>query len=173
MPSTCSGRPSQLSLVNNLITLNQSQVASGAFHVLSGSAGGGYNLYWDNPGGNSAEALMPGDVVDDPMLANVVVGDCDLTDVRPLIGSPALGAGTPQLDNPDGSNPSDIGRHRGGPDALADVDGDGYTNDVDCDDDDIAIHPRRRRAVRWRRQRLRMGTSTTMIPTGIVGGVVG
>ncbi|HHO53910.1 MAG TPA: hypothetical protein ENK18_24315, partial [Deltaproteobacteria bacterium] len=134
------GGSSRLELTNTLIALNRSAPGSGALHTVQGGhAAGGYNLYWSNVSDDSTEGPMVGDLAVDPLLTRLVQGDCSATDLHLRVGSPALAAGDPTIQNPDGGR-SDIGAF-GGPDALADLDGDGSYSDEDCDDSDPEIHP--------------------------------
>jgi predicted outer membrane repeat protein len=104
-----------------------------------------YNLAWDNAGGDwlgwSDVTGTSGNLAADPRLAAYTAdGDETDDDLSLGVGSPAIDAGSPSLTDVDGSR-SDIGAF-GGPDAdVQDSDGDGYFDNVDCDDGDAAVHP--------------------------------
>lgn len=67
---------------------------------------------------------------------------CAADILAPVIGGSLLDAGDPTLFDRDGSR-ADIGSTGGldGFELLLDVDGDGYANAVDCDDEDATSHP--------------------------------
>jgi hypothetical protein len=104
-----------------------------------------YNDTFSNGGGDWAGSLSEpsadsGNLGVDPLLRawspNGLLDD----DLHLLVGSPCIDAGEPTLFDLDGSR-SDIGAY-GGPLAdVADLDGDGWLDHVDCDDNDPARNP--------------------------------
>jgi hypothetical protein len=144
-----------LSVINN--TFANGTQALGAVSVLTGSAAitnnifqggligvstdgaevsGGYNLWWDNEQDAVGTDFnyVDGDVFEDAMFVNVTE-DC-FSDLHLQPDSPARGAGDPDLYG-DGLG-WDLGRWTGPP---VDSDQDGYTSDIDCDDNDPGRHP--------------------------------
>jgi hypothetical protein len=144
-----------LSIVNN--TFVDSEQGLGGVAVQTGSAAitnnilqggmvgvstngaevtGGYNLYFGNAQDTVGDDFGVGedDVSEDAMFVNET-GDC-FSDLHLQPDSPARGAGDPSQYG-DGLG-WDLGRWTGPP---VDVDQDGYTSDIDCDDDDPDRHP--------------------------------
>ncbi len=138
-----------IELVNNLVAFHTTSVDP----AVVGRKGfdGGYNLYFDNSGGDVSPGPFGSDIQGvDPMIGSPALGSCDIDELRPLKGSPLVDAGDPSLSDPDGSR-SDIGAFGGEsanpgvePDEpLPDIDGDGdgYPASLDCDDADSAVNP--------------------------------
>ena len=102
------------------------------------------NAFWANVEGNFGDITtteMDGNLEVDPMLASATPENAPEDNSMVLAeGSPLIDAGDSQLSDADESD-SDIGA-LGGPDfIIEDNDGDGYTNQYDCDDEDEEIHP--------------------------------
>lgn len=110
--------------------------------ALGNQVAGDYNLWYqtDASQGNDGRFPAANDVVGvDPMVQAYVQGDC-ASNLWLQHGSPAHDAGDPTLFDPDGSR-SDIGAF-GGPDSsLKDADGDGWLEDLDCDDTSASVYP--------------------------------
>lgn len=117
--------------VNNLFLESGSDVAPfAAVDIVSGTVTSSYDLFWGNLV-DRFPALLPTDIVDlDPLVARPAT----CVTPEPLSGSPTFDAGDPAILDPDGSR-SDLGA-TGGPDAIRDRDGDGTTDDLDCNDAD-------------------------------------
>ncbi len=112
-------------------------------HLFGNALGGGYNLWVQNAiDAQGTAGAFPTDTAlleVDPKFQGYTPGDC-ASNLWLAADSPARDAGDPDLTDPDGS-PSDIGAF-GGPGAdLEDGDGDGWLNDLDCDDADPDRHP--------------------------------
>jgi len=93
---------------------------------------GGYNLYFDNIA-DVSEPFATDLFGVDPLLTDRGLG-CSF-DLTPLPGSPAYGAGDPEV-----GEPRDIGL-TGGPAQPVDSDSDGFAEGFDCNDSDDDIHP--------------------------------
>jgi len=110
-----------------------------------GAFSGGYNLYFDNLGGDVLPGPFVTDLVGiDPLLVAPAPSSCALDALKPQAGSPLIDAGDPSVADEDGG-PSDIGAFgganaNGGVDGL-DEDGDGFSSPIDCDDDDANVNP--------------------------------
>jgi len=133
-----------LTLTNNLIAHTTS---AGVAVRAQGGLAGGYNLYFDNSGGDVEPAPLGTDVVGvDPGIGSPMVGDCDVDTLKPRYGSALIDAGDPTILDLDGS-PSDIGAFGGdspNPDPGTendDLDGDGFGIPSDCDDTNADISP--------------------------------
>ena len=131
-----------LSLVNNIF---YQAVDGGGAYGTSATTDRYYNLAYDNAGGDWVGWADPtgssGNLGVDPML-EAYTADGSRSDDNLFLqaGSPAIDAGHPAIFDIDGSV-SDIGAF-GGPDAdVADDDGDGFYDNVDCDDDDPLVNP--------------------------------
>ena len=93
---------------------------------------GGFNLYFDNL--DDVDEPQPTDLFGvDPLLADR--GTRGLFDLTPRSGSPAIGAGDPEV-----GEPRDIGL-TGGPSAPIDLDDDGFFASFDCDDANDDVFP--------------------------------
>jgi len=130
----------ELDLVNNLFL---EAVDGGGAWGTSGDRY--YNLVWNNAGGDwvgwSDVTGTSGNLDVDPRVVSFTAdGDESDDDLSLRTGSPAIDAGSTAIADVDGSR-SDIGAF-GGPDAdVQDGDGDGYYDNVDCDDDDARVYP--------------------------------
>lgn len=118
---------------------------SPALRLGAGAVGSGdHDLWWGGPVGvgDDVGLALPSrtDVVGDPRFADYDgADDCD-AGLWLLPDSPAVDAGDPERPDPDGTA-ADIGAY-GGPDAvLPDLDRDGATWGLDCDDADANVHP--------------------------------
>ncbi|MCB9674809.1 MAG: hypothetical protein H6737_06805 [Alphaproteobacteria bacterium] len=105
-----------------------------AYHdVLAVSQSGSdfdYNAWWSNlPAPGITGGARPNDQLGDPLIANLAQA-CDRTLFTPPAGSSLV------TNADDGT---DIGAIQSG--LVPDSDGDGYTSDVDCDDDNPLINP--------------------------------
>ena len=71
-----------------------------------------YSLFWGNGVDHELTSMGAGEglVMGDPRWQSVVTGGCDANDYTPRGGSPAIDAGDPERQDPDGSV-SDIGPH--------------------------------------------------------------
>ncbi len=105
-----------------------------------------YDLVWSDAGGGWAGGFSDptgasGNLSADPRLtAYSADGDATDDDLSLELGSPARDAGSPAIFDVDGTR-SDIGAF-GGPDAdVQDGDGDGWFDNVDCDDGDDTVYP--------------------------------
>jgi hypothetical protein len=131
-----------LLFTNNLVAYTAT--SSEAVGV-GGALTGGYNLYFDNLGGDVSPGPLATDLLaTDPLIGTPVVDSCALDPLRPTVGSPLIDGGDPTLTDADGSR-SDIGAFGGasandGVDGL-DNDGDGFSSPIDCDDDDPDVSP--------------------------------
>ncbi len=103
-----------------------------------------YGAWWKNDI-DSNVALDPGDLFVDPLFVSMDAGvDCGMN-LHLMSGSELIDAGAPLPAEPDGTA-QDIGAYGGGlawgndPGAL-DADGDGFTADEDCNDDDSGTFP--------------------------------
>ena len=106
--------------------------------------GGGWNLFFEAPAGvpdtgGFSDFPTGGAVYADPELQGYTPGDCT-SNLRLSATSPARDAGDPTASDPDGSR-ADIGAYGGADADLVDADGDGFYQDLDCNDADGAIHP--------------------------------
>lgn len=125
-----------IDVTNNIVVGSDVAIAANDFDVR-----GGYNLYYDVgqevAGAEDYPDTSP--VRADPMFVGSSSEGCD-QDLHLRWGSPARDAGDPSI--PDAfDDRSDIGAY-GGPEAdLQDLDQDGITSEVDCDDADPARHP--------------------------------
>ncbi len=115
------------------------------FRLANGSTGSGdHDLWWRGEVGvgDATGLALPSvtDVVGDPRFADYARdGDCDAS-LWLLPDSPAVDAGDPARLDSDGSL-TDIGAY-GGPDAvLPDLDRDGSTWGLDCDDAESGVYP--------------------------------
>lgn len=130
-----------LSFVDNILL---SAVDGGGAYGTSATTDRFYNLAWDNSGGDwvgwSDPTGTSGNVEVDPELeAYTADGDETNDSLFLSVGSPAIDAGSPAIFDVDGTR-ADIGAF-GGPDAdVADGDGDGFYDNVDCDDNDESIN---------------------------------
>jgi hypothetical protein len=128
---------------NDLVAFNWGGWA--AYGVLGGDVQ--YSLFFDNDGGDGA-GLGVGTVLDDPLLAGWAGGSCDPAALVPDPAGPTVDAGDPTLLDADGTV-ADIGAFGGAapisltrPGAIRiDEDGDGFGNELDCDDGDPGAHP--------------------------------
>ena len=131
-----------VALINNIFAY---ALDGGSAYGTSASTDLYYNLAWDNAGGDWVGFTDPagtsGDLDTDPEFVAYSADGDETDDVLHLAaGSPAIDAGMPSITDLDGSR-SDIGAY-GGPEAdIADNDGDGYYDNLDCDDDDDAVNP--------------------------------
>jgi parallel beta-helix repeat protein/predicted outer membrane repeat protein len=131
-----------LSVTNNLFV---EAVDGGGAYGTSATTDRYYNLAWGNAGGDwvgwSDPTGTSGNLSADPRFVAYTPDGDETDDVLYLqAGSPAIDAGSPSILDIDGSR-SDIGAY-GGPDAdVADHDGDGFYDNVDCDDADARISP--------------------------------
>ncbi len=117
----------------------------GVYAVSHATVSGDHNLWW----GNGVSVLVEGGVLPlpadhavfgDPLLEAWDATACATANPSLGPGSPALHAGDPTIFNADGSR-SHIGAY-GGPDAPSgDRDDDGWSDALDCDDDDPAVNP--------------------------------
>ncbi len=105
-----------------------------------------YNDVYDNAGGDYAGDFEDptgesGNLDLDPDLRDYASGDAfSAMDLRLNVSSPCVDGGHPSEYDPDGSV-SDIGAY-GGEDAdVQDLDGDGWYDSLDCDDEDATINP--------------------------------
>lgn len=135
---------SPVRLVNDLFT--QAVDGGGVWGASATGSDRFYNLVWDDAGGGWAGAFSDptgtsGNLAEDPLLvAYSADGDETDDDLSLASGSPALDVGSPTIFDVDGTR-SDIGAF-GGPDAdVQDGDGDGWFDNVDCDDGDAAVYP--------------------------------
>lgn len=116
---------------------------------------GQYNLWWDLDSAvladDSTAVPMPSSsaVFDDPLFEDPTPwpppyetngGVCGEANYSLSQGSPATHAGDPDILNTDGSR-SHIGAYGGPFTPTGDQDGDGWSDDIDCDDDAVDIHP--------------------------------
>lgn len=104
---------------------------------------GGYNLWADQTNhAEGTEGAFPTDtalVGVDPLFQGADPQDC-FSNLWLDVDSPARDAGDPQILDVDGSR-SDIGAYGGPESGLKDGDGDGWLEDLDCDDTDAKVHP--------------------------------
>jgi len=126
-----------VSALNNLVAWNTGLAVTG-FMTFE------YGLFYSNSLGHASFFPSATNQVDvDPQVANWTPGDCTLSNLYPLAGSPLVDGGDPTRYDPDGTG-SDVGAF-GGPDAdpalYLDFDGDGTIALYDCDDANAAIHP--------------------------------
>ncbi|MCB9741045.1 MAG: right-handed parallel beta-helix repeat-containing protein [Alphaproteobacteria bacterium] len=106
-----------------------------------------YNLFAANTNNlddHLTDAYGDHNLLDDPdFTAESYAGDCRVDSWVPSASSPVIDAGSPDLQDPDGSR-SDIG-YTGGPEAdlslITDDDGDGWVAYYDCDDGDPDAYP--------------------------------
>ncbi len=132
---------------NNLVAWD---LADGVYGADSGTASTSaltYNDWYANRGGDAtgyftgASIAGSGNLTDDPLLTDFSDdGDCSNDDLTLTLGSTLIDAGDPARLDSDGTV-SDIGAFGGSGDPDTDIDLDGYTSDVDCDDADPAINP--------------------------------
>lgn len=138
---------SDIDFINNIVAWT---VDGSAIEANGGASGSVeyFDLYTNTPddlAGSSSIALGSTGINSDPKLKYVSLdGVCGNDQLWPLVGSPVIDAGDPSITDNDGTT-SDIGAY-GGPDApvidtTSDDDGDGYTVDVDCNDNDAAVNP--------------------------------
>jgi predicted outer membrane repeat protein len=130
-----------VSFINNILL---QAIDGGGAYGTDASSDRYYNVAWDNAGGDWTGWDAPvgsGNQAADPELtAYTPDGDKSDDDLAPVLGSPCIDSGSPAIVDADGSR-SDIGAF-GGPDAdVQDSDGDGFYDNVDCDDDDASINP--------------------------------
>ena len=96
------------------------------------------NLFYDNDGGASEQALDASDLDGvDPLLPAAGKAVCDRSAYAPSAGSPLIDGGSGP-DDLDGS-PADIGLQGGPSWDPTDLDGDGLAVPVDCDDGDGVV----------------------------------
>jgi predicted outer membrane repeat protein len=138
---------SDIDFINNIVAWTVDGYAIQANAGASGSVEY-FDLYTNTPddlGGSSSIALGATGINSNPSLRTVNLdGVCGNDQLWPSTGSPVIDAGDPSITDLDGTT-SDIGAY-GGPDApiidtTSDDDGDGYTVDLDCNDQDAAINP--------------------------------
>ena len=125
-------------LRNTLIAYNE---GPGAAVTVAGTLDASYNLYFQNDATNSEQALQATELDEDPRLVGTVPGACELAQLIHYTDSPLFDAGDPALLDTDGSR-SDIGAYES-EDAVPfiDLDGDGFSSAIDCDDGDSLVNP--------------------------------
>lgn len=133
-----------LSVAWGEVALRNNAVVGGARGLAlsdDASAVGGWNV-WHANGSDNGRGAWRGDG-DRVVAPSWEVGNVDEPCSASLVlspSSPLRDSGDPELLDPDGSR-SDVGAY-GGPNALlADGDGDGYPQGVDCDDEDARVYP--------------------------------
>ena len=105
-----------------------------------------YNAFYDNrltdAGGYfSFSSTDDGNQSVDPLFVDYTAdGDCTNDDLRLSSTSTLRDAGDPSILDPDGSV-SDIGVYGGPGSSVFDMDGDGFDNVDDCDDDEASTYP--------------------------------
>jgi predicted outer membrane repeat protein len=104
-----------------------------------------YNAVYQNAGGHYTGCTDPtgtsGNIEDDPTLKTYSIdADASNDDLHLDLTSPCIDTGHTSITDVDGTR-SDIGAY-GGPEAeVSDIDGDGWYDTVDCDDNDATINP--------------------------------
>ena len=124
--------------VNNLIAHNQTVGLSVVF-VPTGEALFQHTLYFDNEPRNNSVVSDP-EIEADPLFVGDVRTGCEVEDLVPSLGSPAIDAGDPGVTDYDGTD-SNIGAFGGAQPYPADVDQDGATLPDDCNDFDDTVLP--------------------------------
>ena len=105
-----------------------------------------YNLWFSNTPNDIGDQLDTNDLGSNSVFADpdftgyTADNDCFNDDLTLNPGSPAIDAGDPSILDRDGSI-SDIGAHGGLMALPEDADGDGFTAQQDCNDNDPAINP--------------------------------
>lgn len=125
-------------LRNTLVAYND---GPGPAVTTLGTLTASYNLYFANTAANSDQALAATELVADPLLVGTTPGLCDLAQLVHYTDSPLFDGGDPALLDGDGSR-SDIGAYESD-DAVpfVDLDQDGYSSALDCNDNDAAVNP--------------------------------
>jgi predicted outer membrane repeat protein len=137
---------SEVNFINNIVAWTTSGYAIEADSASSGKVEY-FDFYSNSPGALNGSSISMGTtgITSPPMLSELSLdGVCGNDQLWPQAGSPLIDAGDPSISDNDGTT-SDIGAF-GGPDApsdpaTTDADADGYTADVDCDDNDDTVHP--------------------------------
>ncbi len=122
-----------------------------AAHAMDEAGATGFSVHYSAFHGN-ADGDLAGELSGSPspdagnldaapdFVAYTPDGDPDNDSFVLTSDSALVDAGDPDLSDPDGTR-SDIGIWGGPQLEVVDADGDGWTSEVDCDDDDASVHP--------------------------------